>query len=103
MTCQIREIAGVALFGDSDFVPLQPFVRAYKYFDLSLGLSAALDFGNTSVPASVVSHTGSWCFPNDPICQVIPNTAQWAAELVGLRLGSSAHLNYVSGGELNTP
>ena len=79
---QLREVAGVALFGDPKFVPLQSIVRDYKLLDLNYGVAAlTTDQADNGVPPAVAMHTGSWCFPLDPVCQVLPDSRAWAAEL----------------------
>jgi hypothetical protein len=96
---ELSQVAGVALFGDSDFVPLQSIVRDNKLEDLFAGVSAIVDPRNTGVPAAVSAHTGSWCYTDDPVCQASP--ANIANELPGCALGLSScpHFQYVSGGE----
>jgi alpha-tubulin suppressor-like RCC1 family protein len=103
-TAQLGEIAGVVLFGDSDFVPGQPIVKDYKTLDFNFGASAPIDTSNTGVPPSVVSRTGSWCFPIDPVCQVLPSKKLWLAEVtacaesallaVDSRYSPCAHFHY---------
>lgn len=67
---QLDEIAGVALFGDPKFVPAQPIVREHYSDDNALGAATVLA-GDTGVPPTLVFRTGSWCLPQDPICQTI--------------------------------
>ena len=81
-TSQLNEVAGVALFGDPKFVPLQSIVREYKLLDLNYGMAALTeDQADNGVPSAVAAQTGSWCFPLDPVCQVLPDSRAWAAEL----------------------
>ncbi len=99
-TGRLDEIAGVALFGDPKFVPFQKIVRAYKLLDIDFGIAAlAVDQRDNGVPNSIVPRTGSWCFPLDPICQVLPppETDAWLAELAACAAGNKllcAHLRY---------
>jgi len=65
---QLNEISGVALFGDPEFVPLQPIVREYELLDTEFGVATVLT-GDENIPPALVSSTGSWCLPTDPICQ----------------------------------
>ena len=98
-SAQLGRIAGVALFGDSDFSPTQ-IVRDYKSLDTASGLSAPLDRGNLGVPSAVTAHSGSWCYPTDMVCQATP--ANIAANLAPCLAGSKLlcpHLRYVAGGE----
>ena len=101
-TGQLGEIAGVALFGDAKFVPFQGIVRDYKLDDINFGIAAlAVDQSADGVPSAIASRTGSWCFPTDPVCQVLLDPKAWAAELAQCVLGNQAlcaHLQY-SGGE----
>lgn len=94
----LGEVAGSALFGDPKFVPFQKIVHAYKLLDINLGIAAlVVDQKDNGVPASVESHTGSWCFPLDPVCQVLPDTRAWLAELAPCLVNNRtlcAHLQY---------
>ena len=92
---QLGEIAGVALFGDPKFVPLQQIVRDYKLSDTNFGVAAlTVDRGVNGVPSALVPMTGSWCFPDDPVCQVLSDTPTWLAELALCAKQLCSHFNY---------
>jgi hypothetical protein len=100
-SAELREIAGVALFGDAKFVPFQGIVRDYKLADINFGMAAlAVDQSADGVPGKIGSKTGSWCFPTDPVCQVLPDPKTWAAELAQCVLNNQtlcAHFQYPDG------
>ncbi len=92
---QRGEIAGVALFGDAKFIPLQKIVRDFKIADAYFGLAAlTVDRGYNGVPSALVPKTGSWCFPDDPVCQVLPTPVTWLAELALCAKQLCAHFDY---------
>jgi hypothetical protein len=94
-SAQLNEIAGIALFGDPKFVPGQQIVRDYKVADVNFGVAAlTVDRGNNGVPSQVAPVTGSWCFPDDPVCQLLPDTQAWLAEVAQCLAGTCAHYNY---------
>ena len=78
----LGEIAGVALFGDPLFQPayMSNIVRDYQSTDLLPGLAVPADLGDLSIPASLSAQTGSWCLPQDPVCQAAVLTPQWQTE-----------------------
>jgi hypothetical protein len=93
----LGEIAGVALFGDPLFQPwpLSAIVRDYQYTDLLPGVAVAADLADVGippVPASLSAQTGSWCLPQDPVCQAAP-TAEWASEAQDCVTDEEAILN----------
>ena len=98
---QLREISGVALFGDPDFVHSEPWVRAYKLVDIFNGSAAIIDRHNTSIPAIVASRTASYCFQGDPVCQTwagtIATTLPWC---VAGSVANCPHFRYVLDGEV---
>jgi hypothetical protein len=92
---QLGEIAGIALFGDPKFIPLQNIVRDYKLSDTNFGVAAlTVDRGVNGVPSALAPMTGSWCFPDDPVCQVLPNTTTWLAELALCAKQLCSHFDY---------
>jgi hypothetical protein len=96
---QLGRIAGVALFGDSDFSPAQ-IVRDYKSLDTASGLSAPLDRSNLAFPPALAVHSGSWCYPTDMVCQATPaNIAANLAPCLARFKLLCPHLRYVAGGE----
>ena len=71
------------------------FVRDYKVADVNFGVAAlTVDRGNNGVPSQLAPVTGSWCFPDDPVCQLLPDTQAWLAEVAQCLAGSCAHYNY---------
>jgi hypothetical protein len=96
---QLGEIAGMALFGDSDFKPFAAIVRDNKLQDINFGASAVVDPLNLSTPPVLIPHAGSWCYSTDPVCQA---SAANIATYVPLCIAGSSqcpHFQYVSGGE----
>jgi hypothetical protein len=95
---QLGRLDGIALFGDPKFAPGLPIVRDYAKQDIYHGVAYRLvDKAGNPIPATVASRTGSWCFPNDPVCQVLgKNPNAWLAEVALCALGSSkcAHFQY---------
>jgi hypothetical protein len=100
---QLAEVDGIALFGDPKFVPFQRIVRDYKTVDTSFGVAASIDRSANNIPPTVVSHTGSWCFPVDPVCQTLwpPFNSTWSKEaaLCFPHSPLCAHFQYVSTGK----
>jgi hypothetical protein len=99
-SAQLGEIAGMSLFGDSDFKPLASIVRDNKLLDINFGASAGVDPLNLSTPSVLTPHAGSWCYPNDLVCQA--SAANIAADLAPCIAGNQQncpHFQYVSGGE----
>ena len=97
---ELARIAGVALFGDSDFVNSQPIVRDYYSADIADGASAGVDSANVGVPAQITAHSGSWCYPTDPVCQFTPdNIATYGPFCLIPGSSGCPHFQYVSGGE----
>jgi hypothetical protein len=96
---ELGRIAGVALFGDSDFMHSQPIVRDYYSADIGDGASVPVDAANVGVPSKITTHSGSWCYPTDPVCQTTSDNI--ATYLPFCIAGSSScpHFQYVSGGE----
>jgi cutinase len=107
-TTQLGEVAGVALFGDPKFLPSQPIVREHYSDDYARGL-ATLAPGDTDIPSSLVSQTGSWCRPQDPFCQAIgvqPDTYTNELNMCAKAISTKnydlcAHFQYTEG-ETNT-
>jgi outer membrane protein assembly factor BamB len=98
-TAQLAEIAGAALFGDPKFQPGQTIVRDFKAQDTNDGMAVGVDKRANGVPASVVPQTGSWCFPDDPVCQVLPDKTTWLQELQWCISGPAslcAHFQYAN-------
>jgi Cutinase len=92
---QMSEIAGIALFGDPKFVPSQQIVRDYRQQDTNYGVSAlTVDRNVNGVPSALTPMTGSWCFPDDPVCQVLPDPSAWLAELALCAKQLCSHFNY---------
>jgi hypothetical protein len=94
----LGEVSGVVLFGDPKFLPNEPIVRDFRSLDTNSGMATAVDPKDNNVPAVVVPQTGSWCFPDDPVCQVLSNTAAWLLELKNCASGSAscAHFQYTN-------
>lgn len=80
-TSQLGRIIGMALFGDSDFKPFAGIVRDYKLLDINFGASAVADPLNLSTPSKLIAHAGTWCYPDDLVCQA--SAANIAADLPG--------------------
>jgi alpha-tubulin suppressor-like RCC1 family protein len=96
---QLRRVAGVDLFGDSDFKPFQQIVRDHKLRDSGFGASAPADPRNLGLPSAVTAHAGSWCYPADPVCQATPANIATKLPLCVANLPSCPHFHYVTGGE----
>ena len=77
---KLGEIIGVALFGDPLFSPTLPIVRDYQGSDIYSGLAVPFYPADTGIPSGLYAETGSWCFPTDPVCQVLPDTQAWLVE-----------------------
>lgn len=96
----LSKVAGVAMFGDPKFVPGQTIVREYKSVDILPGLAVATDRKDNGVPRVIAPHTGSWCRPLDPVCQVLPDLRAELAALLVCAVGPArlcAHLHYAQG------
>jgi hypothetical protein len=99
-SAQIGRIIGMALFGDSDFKPFAAIVRDHKLLDISFGASAGVDPLNLSTPSALIPHAGSWCYPNDLVCQLNPvNIAKDLKPCIKGDQSRCPHMQYVSGGE----
>jgi hypothetical protein len=97
---ELDRIAGVALFGDPDFVHSQPIVRDNYSADIADGASAGVDSANVGVPKKITTLSGSWCYPTDPVCQFTPdNIATYGPFCLISGSSSCPHFLYVSGGE----
>jgi Cutinase len=100
---QLGEIAGVALFGDPKFQPHQSIVRDFENQDTYHGIAYyAIDQSDNGIPRALVVHTGSWCLPQDPVCQFQYNhPKRWAheAQLCANGSGACAHFQYPTDGE----
>jgi hypothetical protein len=94
----LGEVAGVALFGDPKFLPNQPIDKDFVDLDTNYGMATGVDKTDNNVPAAVVAYTGSWCFPDDPVCQVLKDRAAWLWELKTCASGSAScgHFQYVN-------
>lgn len=98
----LAEIAGIALFGDPKFQPGQPFVRAFKSQDTYYGVAYDYQPQYDSIPPALVAQTGSWCLPQDPVCQFQSNHLRaWLNQVNACRTGSGAciHFRYATDGE----
>ena len=94
----LSRVVGVGLAGDPLFQPGSKIVRDFKLRDLSNGAAVEADPLNAAVPKTVTSVTGSYCFPNDVVCQ--SNAANLTTLLAcGNGDQSCAHLRYVKDGE----
>jgi hypothetical protein len=94
---ELGEIAGVAMFGDPKFEQ-EDIVREYKSNDTSHGIGAVEDKKDNAVPAAIAPRTGSWCLPDDPICQASrKNIAIWLPVCIAGR-SSCPHFHYVATG-----
>jgi len=98
---ELNEISGVALFGDPEFVPFQPFVREDELLDTEFGIAHVLT-GDEDIPPALVSSTGSWCLPTDPICQYGGSSnIVWETELALCATNNEtlcAHFQYADDG-----
>ena len=97
----LAEISGVALFGDPDFQPFEPWVRDFKWLDVAPGLATLAAQGYPVIPRQVAARAASYCFPNDPICQGTP----WNIVAFGPACGVPynlvcPHFDYVHFGEV---
>jgi len=97
----LAEISGVALFGDPDFLPYEPWVRDFKWLDPAPGSATLAGQGYPVIPGQrLVARTASYCFPNDPVCQATPwNIAFLPACAVPYNL-LCPHFDYVHFGEV---
>ena len=96
---QLNEVAGVVLFGDPKFVPGQPFIRAFAALDVNHGVAALVDKQNNTIPGPVQADTGSWCFPDDPVCQFLTDRLVWTTEITNCATAQAAkcaHLQYTN-------
>jgi hypothetical protein len=68
----LGKVVGVSLFGDPLFRPGQDIVRDFRLQTrLWSGAATLADPSSADVPKSLRSLTGSYCFPNDPVCQFL--------------------------------
>ena len=98
---KLAEISGIALFGDPDFLPYTPWVRDFKWLDLSDGSAALFGQGYTDIPAQVAPRTASYCFPTDPVCQASTfNIKYFLPECLIKDNPLCPHFDYVRFGEV---
>ena len=99
------KVLGVSLFGDPLFLPLQPIVRDFTRQSLRFGSATLVDPTFVDVPKNLRSVTGSYCFPNDPVCQTFTfkglNTLALADCMAAINTGVGVcpHMQYVDNGE----
>jgi Cutinase/Regulator of chromosome condensation (RCC1) repeat/Putative Ig domain len=98
------KVVGVSLFGDPEFVPGQRIVRDFTVQTrLWSGAATVVDPTNEDVPKTLRSVTGSYCLPNDPICQAVNGLmnlpAFTACQLVNWAAGLCPHTSYLAWGE----
>jgi hypothetical protein len=83
-------------------VPGQQIVRDFKSADTAYGLSALEDLNHLGVPAAppaLTAHSGSWCYPTDPVCQgTAANIVKYWRDCTHSS-PFCPHFQYVSGGE----
>jgi hypothetical protein len=96
---ELKQISGVALFGDPEFIPFQPYDNGL--LDTESGIANALT-GNENIPTSLQPSTGSWCLLADPICQYGGlSDPVWQSEIALCATNNDtlcAHYQYASGG-----
>ena len=97
----LAEISGVALFGDPDFQPYEPWVRDFKWLDPAPGSATLAGQGYPVIPGQVAARTASYCFPNDPVCQATPwNIAAFVPACLVPYNVACPHFDYVHFGEV---